>query len=190
MLMTVFGLMRISEVLNLEEKHIRSTKIKQSDALLITLEDSKTMKRNMGRPEIVMLVERKENKEWCPCRLLKKLIKRRRQEGQKGKLFEIERKYYSNRLKDALELIGYDRKLYDTHSGRIGGATMLWERGIPIDQIKAYGRWRSDCWLWYCRRLCTDYARLSKAIECSGAVTSDLVSQLVKVSTKNKQGGE
>ena len=187
MLMTVFGLMRISEVLNLEAKHIKLTETKKSRAAMITLEDSKTMKRNKGRPEIVMLIERNKNKRWCPYRLLKKRVKRNSEKGGRGKLFKINRKQYSDKLKDALEMIGYDRSLYDTHSGRIGGATMLWEKGIPIEQIKAYGRWRSDSWLWYCRRLCTDYAKLSKAIECSGAVSNDLVSQLIRVSTEETQ---
>jgi hypothetical protein len=184
MLMTIFGLMRISEVLNLEVGHAQLTKNKQGEAIVLTLRDSKTMKRNMGKPEIVMLVERSDNSNWCPCRLLKRLIERRRKRGLKGKLFDINRKQYSNRLKDALEMIGYDRELYDTHSGRIGGATMLWERGVPVDQIKAYGRWRSDCWQWYCRRLCTDYVKLSREIEHSGAISSNLVSQLVKVSAE------
>lgn len=186
MLMTIFGLMRISEVLNLEVGHTQLTRNKQGEAIVLTLRDSKTMKRNMGKPEIVMLVERSDNNRWCPCRLLKRLIESRRKRGWKGKLFDMNRKQYSNRLKDALEMIGYDRELYDTHSGRIGGATMLWERGVPADQIKAYGRWRSDCWQWYCRRLCTDYAKLSREIEHSGAVSSDLVSQLVKVSAERK----
>ena len=99
-----------------------------------------------------------------------------------GKIFSMKREYYSERLKDSLEIIGYDRRLYDTHSGRIGGATMLWERGVSVERIKAYGRWRSDCWLWYCRRLSTDYVRLSKIINKSKVVSSKVVSQLVEIS--------
>jgi len=186
MLMTVFGLMRISEVLSLEMKNVKVTKSGDSRALLLTLEDSKTMKRNKGRPEIIMLVERDGDRAWCPYKLLKKRLDKMKARGLSGKIFQIDRKLYSSKLKTALELIGFDSKLYDTHSGRIGGATMLWEQGMSVEQIKAYGRWRSDCWLWYCRRLSTDYVRISKAIESSRTVSSELISQLVNLSLVDK----
>ena len=186
MLMSVFGLMRISEILHLKYENVKETKVKGSRALTLTLEDSKTMKRNRGRPEIIMLVERDNNSEWCPFNLLKSRIKYMEKRKLRGKIFNMTRKDYSKRLKDSLELIGFDRRLYDTHSGRIGGATMLWEKGIPVEQIKAYGRWQSDCWLWYCRRLSTDYVRLSKVIDSSRTVSSDLVSQLVGLSLTKK----
>ena len=182
MLMTVFGLMRISEALDLRVENVKESIVEGKRAWVITLKDSKTMKRNEGKPEIIMLVERIDNKLWCPYRLLKKKIDQVKRTRRSGKIFDIKRKEYSDRLKDSLELIGYDRKLYDTHSGRIGGATMLWEKGVPVEQIKAYGRWRSDCWLWYCRRLSTDYIRLSRVINESRAVSSSLVTQLVGLS--------
>ncbi len=182
MLMSVFGLMRISEILHLKYDNVKETEVKGSRALMLTLDDSKTMKRNRGRPEIIMLVERDNNREWCPFKLLKHRIECMRIRKLTGKIFSINRKKYSDRLKDSLELIGFDRRLYDTHSGRIGGATMLWEKGIPVEQIKSYGRWQSDCWIWYCRRISTDYVRLSKAIDNSKTVSSDLVSQLVGLS--------
>ena len=182
MLMTVFGLMRISEVLDLKVKNVRETQVNQTQALMLTLEDSKTMKRNRGKPEIVMLVEREGTSRWCPYKLLRDKVRSMKAANINGKIFTMPRRRYSDKLRKALSLIGFDSKLYDTHSGRIGGATMLWEKGIPMEQIKAYGRWQSDCWLWYCRRLSTDYVKLSRAIGSSTTVSSELVSQLIRVS--------
>ena len=48
-------------------------------------------------------------------------------------------------LKLNLQLAGFDQKLYDTHSLRIGAVTSLLDRGISVETIKKLGRWKSNC---------------------------------------------
>ena len=54
-------------------------------------------------------------------------------------------------LKDALQSIGLQHELYDTHSLRIGRATDLLQSGCSIDEIKQVGRWKSNAVFRYLR---------------------------------------
>ena len=47
-------------------------------------------------------------------------------------------------LKLNLKLAGFQEKLYDTHSLRIGAALDLLAQGIPVETIKKLGRWKSN----------------------------------------------
>ena len=40
---------------------------------------------------------------------------------------------------------------YSSHSGRIGGATLLLKAGAPVSMIKLAGRWKGDTWSIYSR---------------------------------------
>ena len=44
-----------------------------------------------------------------------------------------------------------DHKLHMPHSFRISGATILFGMGVTEEEIKAMGRWASDCYRIYCR---------------------------------------
>lgn len=44
----------------------------------------------------------------------------------------------------AIEAAGLNKDLYDTHSFRSGCATDLSKMGIPVEDIKKIGRWRSN----------------------------------------------
>lgn len=48
-----------------------------------------------------------------------------------------------------IKRIGYDPKLYSTHSGRIGGVTALVKLGVSELFIQKHGRWASTCWKGY-----------------------------------------
>ena len=48
-------------------------------------------------------------------------------------------------LKTSLKLAGFQQKMYDTHSFRIGSASQLLKNNFSIDVIKKLGRWRSNC---------------------------------------------
>jgi len=180
MLLSVFGLLRISEILDLRYENVSLVKIGSRVAYDLKLVDSKTMQRN-GRPENVMISprHRKGNMNWCPFELLK--LRMRSSGKSRGKIFEgITRKWYSKRLKKALHQIGVDSSRYDTHSGRIGGATMMWQAGVRPEEIKMYGRWSSECWTYYCRRLQSTWGRLAKKIANSELVINDVLDELVK----------
>ena len=54
-------------------------------------------------------------------------------------------------LRKALHALKLPAELFGTHSLRIGSATAAAEAGIPMNIIKAMGRWSSDCYLSYIR---------------------------------------
>ena len=88
---------------------------------------------------------------------------------------KLTRNIYSKILKKLLGRIGIDASKYDTHSGRIGGATMLWEAGYSDAQIKKFGRWKSDSWSIYCKTLKSKFINLSRVIDNSNVDEKDIV---------------
>ena len=44
---------------------------------------------------------------------------------------------------------------YSSHSGRIGGATLLLQAGASVNTIKLTGRWKGDTWSIYSRMTST-----------------------------------
>ena len=72
------------------------------------------------------------------------------------------RKWYQAKMKEAgVAHAGY----YNTHSFRIGGATALCCAGIPLEQLKAMGRWDSDVALVYSRQTFEAMLRASRALD-------------------------
>ena len=49
-----------------------------------------------------------------------------------------------NELRSILDHVGLRSELYDVHSFRIGRATDLYKRNVPIEQIQEKGRWKSN----------------------------------------------
>ena len=85
-----------------------------------------------------------------------------------GKHFQQEpfRKWYHRRL----EVSGVKNfKHFNTHSFRIGGATVLLAAGVSIDQIKAMGRWDSAIAEIYMRPSLEQMVELSRAIDLTDA---------------------
>ena len=87
----------------------------------------------------------------------------------------LTRDIYSARLKEGLVKIGVKARRYDSHSGRIGGATMLWEAGYSDAQIMELGRWKSDSWKIYCRTSKRKFTKATRTIQSSDLVEKDLV---------------
>ena len=54
-------------------------------------------------------------------------------------------------LKEILEYCGFDSKLFNTHSFRIGRATEMVKEGYSLEQIRMAGRWSSDAFKTYIR---------------------------------------
>lgn len=54
-------------------------------------------------------------------------------------------------FKKALLLCGREPRDFGSHSFRIGAATVADALGLPTEQIKSMGRWKSDCYLRYIR---------------------------------------
>jgi hypothetical protein len=93
------------------------------------------------------------------------------------KVFDLDREDYSSYLKRALSSIGIPSESYDTHSGRIGGATMLWEGGASDAEIMEYGRWKSDSWKVYCRQVKSKCIKLSRLLSSSNLMEGSLIGE-------------
>ena len=63
-----------------------------------------------------------------------------------------------------LSSLGLPAELYGTHSLRIGAATAAAEAGVPVDTIKAMGRWTSECYRYYTRSPHKALANLSSKL--------------------------
>ena len=180
MLLSIHGLFRISELLSEPEFWVEEVRgVRQ---VHIRLTDSKTLWRNDGIPEVVVVSEVKGSKTWCPVRLLlkrhfsmKKDLRRRVVSMRMRNGKKLSRSIYSKKLKGLLSMIGIDSKRYDTHSGRIGGATMMWEAGYTDAQIKRFGRWKSESWTIYCRTLKDKFIHLARMINESDINEKDIV---------------
>ena len=62
---------------------------------------------------------------------------------------------------------------YSSHSGRIGGATLLLQAGASVNTIKLAGRWKGDTWSIYSRM--TSTAMYGVAADMIGASTKKQV---------------
>ena len=91
----------------------------------------------------------------CPVQALK-AFNRIRQNVQ-GPLFvddqnrPIQRSHFVKILRSSLSICGYDTKVYQTHSFRIGGATLAASKGMSILNIQNLGRWKSNAFIKYIR---------------------------------------
>jgi len=182
MLLSIYGLFRISELLN--EPEFTIGKIEGKCQITVKLTDSKTLIRNDGLPELVVISELGKRGElsWCPLDILFRRLFRSKKKERKQVISmtrkngtKLTRSFYSRRLKEALMKIGINPSKYDTHSGRIGGATMLWDAGFSDAQIKRFGRWKSDSWSTYCRAIKSKCLELSKRLRESELSERDIV---------------
>ena len=182
MLLSIYGLFRISELLN--EPTFWVEEVKGKRQIHIKLTDSKTLWRNDGQPEIVVVseIERAGQGVWCPVSLVLQRVLRSKKGKREMKIpivmrdgKKLTRRLYSQKLKQLLNRIGIDSSKYDTHSGRIGGATMMWEAGYSDAEIKRFGRWRSDSWTIYCRTLKMKFIKLAETLKKSEVSEHDVV---------------
>ena len=163
LLLTVFGLLRISEALKLnwvdvkeDRMLIRGTSNTSAwrEMVTLTLWKTKTTTGENCLRICSVVCDRRDpggiNEAcWDSVAMLKHWRERRTSadESRRAKrVFTITRDDYNKNLKRALREIGIESEKYGTHSGRIGGATMLWEAGATDGEIMEMGRWRSDCW--------------------------------------------
>ena len=56
---------------------------------------------------------------------------------------------YQSKLKDCIQKIGKDPKLFSSHSFRRGFASLLFKAKVPADKIQLMGDWRSDAYKKY-----------------------------------------
>ena len=92
-----------------------------------------------------------QSDRYCPCLLLKQYSEIRATYAVEKETFFIFRdkspvkpRHVRQVLRTALHEIGLDINLYDTHSLSIGRASDLMKQGVNIEQIKFFGRWKSN----------------------------------------------
>ena len=182
MLLSIYGLFRISELLC--EPEFRVEKVNGVFQITVKLTDSKTLIRNDGLPELVVVSElgKRKDLKWCPVDLLlRRFMRAKKRKGvtririTRKNGVKLTRAFYSTKLKGALTKIGINPAKYDSHSGRIGGATMLWNAGFTDAQIMRFGRWKSDSWTIYCRTIKSKFSELSKRLKLSELNEGDIV---------------
>ena len=52
-------------------------------------------------------------------------------------------------LRKWVKLLGHDEKAFSSHSMRWGATTLAFKKGIPEQEIKTLGNWKSDCYKRY-----------------------------------------
>ena len=161
-----YGLLRVGEVASgshpiyATDVHIGHNKKK----IMFILHTSKTHWKDM-KPQIVKIYNYKSGQEdkavkayatgsggsFCPYQILRDYSNCRPSCKSITEPFFVFRdrspvkpEQIHSVLKSTLQMAGFEPKLYDFHSFRIGMATQLLEKKFSIEKIKILGRWRSN----------------------------------------------
>jgi integrase len=78
--------------------------------------------------------------------------------------------------------IGIRPELFSGHSLRQGAATSAWLRGVPEAAIKAWGRWRSDCYVKYIHIPAASLRRYANKVFSASA--ADVASDAARLNTQ------
>ena len=151
-----FGMMRIGEMASgshpVKAKDIYVSKSKQK--MKLYLYSSKTHGRET-RPQTIRIegddISAFENDYFNPYDILQDFLNIRGDyDNDNEALFIFRDKSpvkpdnFRQVFKKMLRRLNLNHKLYDTHSFRIGRATDMQKLGFSIEQIKHYGRWKSN----------------------------------------------
>lgn len=165
MLCAFFGFMRIGEFAAISKYHIQNTLLLTSDvefqdlgnanaSVLVSFRHTKT--NQTGPPQVIRLVC-SANASICPVRALSAFVQVR--PTCSGSFFchfggqALTQYQFNATLKRVLSFLGLAACPIRAHSFRIGAATTASILGIPLEQIKAMGRWRSEAVQLYIRPL-------------------------------------
>ena len=165
MLGAYFGFMRIGEFAAISKTHSQRSLLQASDvefqdvgqsnaSVLISFRYTKN--NQAGPPQVVRLV-RSADENICPVRALYEFAQLRPQ--LPGNFFchfggtPLTQYQFNATLRKVLSFLGLGDFPYRAHSFRIGAASTAADSGIPLDDIKVMGRWRSDAAQFYIRPL-------------------------------------
>ena len=87
----------------------------------------------------------------CPVFTVPPADGERVQAGDQANALCVSRLEVCQAIKAAAVANGDKAASYSSHSGRIGGATLLLKAGAPVSMIKLAGRWKGDTWSIYSR---------------------------------------
>ena len=92
----------------------------------------------------------------------------------------MNREVMSVLLKASAMDMGHDGAEFATHSLRIGGATTMAATGLYTDdEIRRFGRWKSDCWRKYVYAARSAVVNLAAAMSRVHVVTEDIAQRLM-----------
>ena len=148
-----FGLLRVGEIVAgsrpilAKDVHVASNKNK----VLFMLHTSKTHGKRDNSQTVKIQAEtankKVKNTTTCPFTILKQYINQRRPYASDSEPFFVYKdrtpvtaNHLRNTLKRILSTMGYDERVYNFHSFRIGRSQDLWKMGMPVEIIKKLGR--------------------------------------------------
>ena len=109
----------------------------------------------------------------CPLFTVPPEVGERVQPGERADSLCVNRSDICQAIKAAAVANGDKAASYSSHSGRIGGATLLLQAGASVNTIKLAGRWKGDTWSIYSRM--TSTAMYGVAADMIGASTKKQV---------------
>lgn len=152
-----YGLFRVGELTvgpkGMDAHTIKIENVKvHLDGIELFLATSKTDQFGRG---LTIFISEQGNVNSCPVINLNEFLKVRPSGG--GPLFghfdrsPLTRYQFTSVMKKCLHTLGIEETQYASHSFRIGMATTCAMKGVSDDQIKMYGRWKSDAYARYIR---------------------------------------
>ena len=155
-LIAFYGLMRVGEIAyssTSKNPTISMSEIEISpNHLIIKILHFKHNKS--GRP-LEILIKRQPDSQFCPVVNLCQYLKVRGLTPGPVFIFPdgkvVPRTFFSTKLKHCLNFLGLSPVLYQSHSFRIGSASLLASMGLSDSQIRLLGRWKSDAFKKYIR---------------------------------------
>ena len=151
-----FGCLRVSEFTY--SRHTQEANPQFGDisvsrtSLVYHLRRSKTDQFGIGA---YIMISSSRDKVICPCRAMLAYLAQLRKPLASAPLYQwydgspLKRQRFVTLLKLALQQCGYDPRCYNSHSLRMGAATLAAKQGFSEDAIKRLGRWKSSAYRHY-----------------------------------------
>jgi site-specific DNA-cytosine methylase len=135
------------------DRKVSGREVRDATEVLLVLDKSKTDQAKKG---CTLNLFRSKNKN-CPIRWLQRLFRLKPDLDQNPERYVmslsngsvLHRDKVATELKLQAEMMGLPRNCLSVISLRAGGASALWDAGYKAEDIKARGRWRSECWRIY-----------------------------------------
>lgn len=158
-----FGFMRVGELAADSRHRVQPSVLTAADVQFCQsgergqsfLFSFKHAKNNQcGPPQVIRLVQ-SDNAAICPVLALREFLSVR--PATAGPLFchfdcsPLTRFQFNSVLKKSLKFVGLSGEHIRAHSFRIGAASSAVSSGVPIDQVRSMGRWRSNAVATYIR---------------------------------------
>lgn len=148
-----YGMMRISELVGKhallsEDVHVSKNALKRKVKCI--LRTSKTH-HSGNAPQVIDIVPDQQvlGTNECPFNILSNFsLMRPRRDAPGSPYFvfsdgsRVTERHYRTVLRSILTILGLSAKSYNTHSLRIGRASTLFKRKLPVEFIKKLGRWK------------------------------------------------